>query len=146
LHNLAVQNIQQEEAKRSIFVRNFPTDKTNEQDLKEAFQTFGAVKKVVVNDKSVYAIVEFQSAQTALDVLQHSEPVLIHGARLTVKPRTAKVVQGTPNLTHEGDLMGRDSKRLKADPEMATKKHSFGLHKKILEVMTTANSVNISSI
>jgi RNA recognition motif-containing protein len=48
---LAVQNIQQEEAKRSIFVRNFPTDKTNEQDLKEAFQTFGAVKKVVVNDK-----------------------------------------------------------------------------------------------
>jgi hypothetical protein len=86
--------------------------------------------------------VEFQSAQTALDVLQHSEPVLIHGARLTVKPRTAKVVQGTPNLTHEGDLMGRDSKRLKADPEMATKKHSFGLHKKILEVMTTANSVD----
>ena len=51
LHNLTVQKMQQEEAKCSIFVRNFPIDKTSEEDLKEAFQAFGIVKKVALRDK-----------------------------------------------------------------------------------------------
>ena len=86
---------------------------------------------------------EFESAQTALGVLQHSEPVLIHGVRLTVKPRTVKEVQLTPNLTHKGEHERRDTKRVKTDLKLATRKSSFSLHKKILEVMTTAKSVRL---
>lgn len=50
-HNLAVRQMQQEEAKRSVFVRNFPKGKTSGDDLRRAFEVFGPVKKVVLKDK-----------------------------------------------------------------------------------------------
>ena len=52
----------------------------------------------------VFAIVEFAEEKSAERVLHASEPLLINGRRLTVKPRDIKV-RRKPEERHHGDDM-----------------------------------------
>ncbi|XP_013392206.2 speckle targeted PIP5K1A-regulated poly(A) polymerase-like [Lingula anatina] len=90
---LQMKNKAAEKASCSVFVRGVHGNtKLSAAQLKEHFQKFGNIKKVVMDKvKSLYAIIEFDSKDAAQQVLGQSDHRLPGDHKLVVKPREVKM-------------------------------------------------------
>ncbi|KAL5478122.1 hypothetical protein EMCRGX_G025003 [Ephydatia muelleri] len=98
-----------ETARRSIYVRGFPSAETKYSDLKSLFERFGSVVQVALDDKKFFAIVEFTSVDGALQVLRSPDTLTLHGKRLVVKPREAKLTSTKAPLEVQGSTCSSES-------------------------------------
>ncbi|XP_013384286.1 speckle targeted PIP5K1A-regulated poly(A) polymerase [Lingula anatina] len=90
---LQMKNKVAEKASCSVFVRGVHGNtKLSAAQLKEHFQKFGNIKKVVMDKvKSLYAIIEFDCKDAAQQVLGQSDHRLPGDHKLVVKPREVKM-------------------------------------------------------
>ncbi|XP_062519708.1 speckle targeted PIP5K1A-regulated poly(A) polymerase-like isoform X2 [Corticium candelabrum] len=94
----------------------------------------------------MFALVEFRSAETALAVLQHTEPIIVNGARLLVKPRTVKEVHVASQLVPGSAQQVSSNKRVKVEKRMAACQFDVDAYNDVLEEMSSAQSIDQQAI